>query len=1447
MNKLITLILGQRRLMLTLAVMMTFSGVLAWMTMPRQEDPRLPPRVGLVTVVYPGADPLDVERLIIKPIEDELATVPQIVHVSSTARLGFAAMTVQLSDTVDLEGTERAWEEVRQALELAQREFPKDAWPFELDDSRFDQDSIVVAVDAPDWLTARELARSLKDELLTVEGVKRAQLFGDPGQQITIALNPTTAQRYGVSLGGLTQLLASRNVTTPGGTIVHGERTIALRPMAEFKSVEELRRTPILLESGASVELGELAQVSLEQETPETGWMRLQGRRVVGVGVIPKENQNISRFGQQVRARLEQVRSSAPAGVSYSVVFEQPKRLDMRLADLLLSLLQGTIIVAFVLVLFMGPRLGLLVASVVPMVAMSSLAMYSWGGGVLHQISIAALVIALGLLVDNAIVVAEAIQLELDQGKSAADAIVESVRQLALPLATATGTTLAAFVPMLLAQGPTGDFTRAIPVVVMITLVTSYIFAIAITPTLAGVVLRPGSGGEGLAGVAFAKIGGLIGGVAQLHPIKTLLFIGGLLGLSLMALPRVTFEFFPKADRNQLMIEVELPEGSHLQRTDEVTQRLERELLARPEVIGVSSYVGQGLPHFYYNVIPQPRSPHLAQLVVVTKTIEQVEPLAAWVRELATAKLPQATIIPKVLGQGPPVRAPLELRVYAQDLGAMQQVTQQALELISSSAYTRSVRHDLGTGTPTLEVTINDAAAARAGLTRADVSSSLLARTRGLPAGELRANSSAESIKMVVRDPAGEFYPASRLPTLEVEAGPRRALLDEIARTELTWRPAVIMRRDRARLASVLAELEPGVTFSQALKDIEPKIKAMKLPKGVRVEWAGASAESSQANASILRNMPIAIMLLLFFLLIEFNSFRRVGIILGTIPLSIMGIVPGLLWGEQPFGFMSLLGSIALVGILVNNAIVLIDQIEHRREEGSPIPEAVREAVITRTRPILLTVITTIAGMLPLALSNTSLWPPMAWTIIFGLMASTLLTLAVVPALYMLIFERGRTKARPGKAAVSAGMMALVVGLASVMGAGSSAQAQEITLKEVVARAQQRPRVLGAAQTVATAQAQERIVSRQAWWPSLQVEAAAVLRAPKLEIETPIGAFPQGKQQFITTTTAIRQPLLSPAQLFGQLPAAQAAVMASSGAEGMSALMAASEAAEAYFEIKVLDAQLEAAEQYVTNLEARLSSSQAAKELGAAIANDISRLSIARDRAAQDVFALKRQRQVLGLRLGQSIGQDVPIWPQAELPQWQVPDDLMRAKKMALERHPALAAQRGQRDEAQANADGIWWELLPTLSLQGAFIYSTEERVATDWIAQGSLNLVWTPLAAGTRAARKDLFEAQALRLRHELTEAERAITLGVERAFASYEIINRDVEVWRTNVELAADNLRIQEERQTQGQANVVDIVEAETLLRVARASYKSAQVQRALARVRILGAMGTLYRSKQ
>ncbi|MEM1348390.1 MAG: efflux RND transporter permease subunit, partial [Myxococcota bacterium] len=599
-STLLDAIFDKARVVLTVAALLALSGLLAWQTMPRQEDPTMPYRFGLITVVYPGADPLDVERLVVEPLEDRLAEVEGIKEVEATARAGVATLVVGLTDAVGFEDTDAVWQDVRDAIELGRGDLPEGAMDPVLDDERFDQDSIVIAITGSgSTLELAQSAELLRERLLRVPTVKRVNTFGDPGEQVTVALDDAAARRYGTSSVAILGQLSSRNVTTPGGSLLIGERKVLVRPRADFSSLDELRATPILVGSGASVPLGELARVGYGPTEPRAGVMRLDGEAVVAVGVVPRASIDMTAFGEDVRAELERA-SSLIAPHSTRVVFEQPRRLQDRLRELSTSLLQGTLIVAIVLVLFMGVRLGLLVAVVVPLVASISLAVYSWAGGVLHQMSIAALVIALGLLVDNAIVMAESIQLELDRGASRRDALRRAVRQLAWPLGTATGTTLAAFVPMLLAEGATGDFTRAIPVVVMWTLVVSYIFAVLVTPVMAGMSLKPRTQSD--MGGAFQKIGRLLGAFAVRSPWRTLIIVAAMVVSAVALLPRVPLQFFPLADRDQLFIELELPEGTHVDRTDRITARLEAALAEHEAVVERSAYVGQGVPRFYYNV-----------------------------------------------------------------------------------------------------------------------------------------------------------------------------------------------------------------------------------------------------------------------------------------------------------------------------------------------------------------------------------------------------------------------------------------------------------------------------------------------------------------------------------------------------------------------------------------------------------------------------------------------------------------------------------------------------------------------------------------------------------------------------------------------------------------------------------------------------------------------------
>jgi len=953
---LLSLLLERHRLVVATALLLALTGVLSWITMPREEDPQFPQRNGLVLTYFPGADAETVERLVVEPLEEHLAEVEEISEVFSTARAGVAIIRVEFHENVY--ATDDAWDEVQDALDQARNEFPDGVSEPDLEDDLVSQEAVVLAVTGSvDPLLLMDAAETLKRRLLALEAVKRVKIAADPGEQITIEYDGAMARRLGVDPELLGQQLSQRSLILPGGLVHLGAKTATLRPQTEFTSVEEIRSTPILLPSGTSVPLGELARVRRGPTEPPGERMRWNGEPAVGLGVIPKDNIDRVKFGDQVRALLAEVTPNlAPLRID-EVVF-QPDMVRTRLDDLTASLRLGILIVAAVLFLTMGVRLGMLVALVLPLVTFASIAIFATGGGVLHQISIAALVIALGMLVDNAIVVVENIQWRLDRGLQIRQAAAEAVRALALPLGTATGTTLAAFVPMLAAKGNTADFTRSIPVLIMLTLAVSYFFAITVTPVLSELFLkrradqglkRSQQWSTGLARFAVDRAPLVLMGAAAL------------LLLTLLAAGRVDQQFFPAADRNLIFVDLEMPEGTHLDETDAAAQHLENELLRHRDVHSVASFIGRAAPHFYYNVLSKPNSPHRAQLVVETTTIEAVEALSEWVRELAHHDLPEVDVVARRLAQGPPLDAPINIRILGHDLAAMETTADTVLATLRQIPGTRDTGHDLDFGVPSVVFRIDDAAAARHGLSRTHVAAALRGRTLGKEIGQFRMGE--DPVPILVRSSAGEDFPVADLATIDI-ASPAGHLvpLGQLAHITTEWRPAAIHHFNRSRVVQVKAQLAEGTTSRQILQQLEPRLAAFEPPPGIRLEMAGELEESGKANDAIFRAMPLGVLLLLFFLLAEFNSFRRVGIVLATVPLAATGVVPGLLLSGNAFGFMSMLGVISLVGIVVNNAIVLLDVVEALRSEGFGMDEALVEAINRRTRPILLTMVTTVAA-----------------------------------------------------------------------------------------------------------------------------------------------------------------------------------------------------------------------------------------------------------------------------------------------------------------------------------------------------------------------------------------------------------------------------------------------------------------------------------------------------
>jgi len=464
-------------------------------------------------------------------------------------------------------------------------------------------------------------------------------------------------------------------------------------------------------------------------------------------------------------------------------------------------------------------------------------------------------------------------------------------------------------------------------------------------------------------------------------------------------------QFFPDSDRNIVVVDLKLQEGSHLSATDAAAMQLERALLSRHDVSLVAAFIGRSAPHFYYNLPQIPFAPNYAQLVVDTPDARSARGMVEWIRGFARRSLPGVEVAVQKLQQGPPVGAPVQVRLRGDRLADLEQAASEVRATMAAIPGTTDLRHDLSVGAPTVLFTVDDAAAARHGVSRADVARAIFGRTRGLPVGEFRAG--ADPVPVVLRSTAGEEFPVDNLEGILV-ASPGGALvpLGQVASVEVDWRPAVLRHQDRRRVVIVSSQLEAGATYSDVVRALEPRLETMSLPPGITWDFGGEAEGSGEANGAMLATLPLGVLLLVGILMVEFNSFRRVAIVLVTVPLAAAGVVPGLLIGDQPFGFMSLLGVVALVGIVVNNAIVLIDVIEQRRAGGDTVIDAVSAAVGRRLRPILMTTGTTVAGLLPLAFSPSSLWPPLAWAMISGLTASTLLTLLVVPALYRVLFER---------------------------------------------------------------------------------------------------------------------------------------------------------------------------------------------------------------------------------------------------------------------------------------------------------------------------------------------------------------------------------------------------------------------------------------------------------
>jgi len=1010
----------KNRVTLAALLVIVAGGLWAYSTMSRAEDPGFIIRTAQITTIFPGASPERVEQLVTDKLEKVIQEMPELDFITSESKTGVSVIFVNIKESYT--EMQPIWDDLRRKVERAQPDLPEDVIGPRVNDEFGDVFGTIITVTGEGFTYAelKEVADEVRDELLLIEEVAKVEIYGAQEERVFVEYNNARLAELGLSPLQLSQILNARNIVVPGGDVTVGDERIVLEPSGNFETVDDLRRSVIGLPGQDElVYLQDIAVVRRGYIDPPESMVRSSGIPALALAISMREGGNILTLGAAVQAAVQRLRSVYPIGIEFDIVAFQPQQVEKKVDDFMSNLIQAVVVVVLVMLLFLGLRTGLVVASLIPTAIIMAFLVMSFFDIGLDQVSLASLVIALGLLVDNAIVMVESTMVSMSEDKPAVQAAVESANELRVPLLISSLTTAAAFLPIFLAESSTGEYTAPIFKVVTITLLSSWILALTMIPMLSVKFLKvkPKRASEEKGydtGFYRRYRAGLL--LALKHRGLSAAGAVALFVLGIFAFRYVPVIFFPPSDRPFFKAELELPVGTDIQRTDEVVADVEafmqRELMIGPErengITSWASFIGRGGPRFVLAYTPEPPSSNYAFLIVNVTSDQIIDESISRIEDFAFERFPDLETTLRRIENGPPIEAPVQVRVLGRDLDPLFSLVDDVKARIGEIPGTRNLSDDWGRRVKKLLVRVNQARARRAGVTNQDIALSLQTGLSGLQMSDFREED--EIIPVTLRSVAADRQDIGKLEGLNVfaQVTGRSVPLQQVADLEVLWEPAKILRRDRLKTVTVSAWTEPGYTATAINSELVPWLeeRSQDWQVGYRWELGGEAETSGEANASIAAKLPIAGLLIILLLVGQFNSFRKPAIILLTIPMGVIGVVIGLLVARSYFGFMTLLGIISLSGIVINNAIVLLDRIRIEQEENGLEPaRAVVESAQRRLRPILLTTATTVGGLMPLWLGGGPMWEPMAISIIFGLLFATLLTLGLVPVLYSLFYR----------------------------------------------------------------------------------------------------------------------------------------------------------------------------------------------------------------------------------------------------------------------------------------------------------------------------------------------------------------------------------------------------------------------------------------------------------
>ncbi len=1003
------------RVTLVVTILLLLSGAAAFVALPKAQDPGFTVRTAIVTTRLPGANPERVELLVTDTIEEKIQEMPEIDSIISESRTGISIITVNfLESYTDMRPI---FDDLRRKVEDVERDLPQGVrGPF-VNDEFGDVFGSVYALRGDGFSNAElhDIAEDLRNSLLKDPDIAKVTIHGAEEERIFVEYENARLAELGVSPRQLSSALSSANILSSGGDIVSGRERIVLEPTGNYESVAELGRTVVQLPDGNVLYLRDIATIRRGYADPPDTITRINGDRGLALAIAMRDGGDILKLGARLDERVPELLTRYPWGIDLEKIWFQASLVHTNVNNFLSSLGQAIAIVIAVIVLFLGLRTGLVVATLIPAAMLMTFYVMQVFGITVNQISLAALIIALGLLVDNAIVIVESILVKREAGGSALEAAAEAGNELKTPLLVSSLTTAAAFMPIALAESAVGEYTADIFYVVTIALLLSWLLAMTVLPLLTTRHLRVAARGDN--DTAFDNR--WYTGYRRL--LLACLRRRGVFGLGVVAafvlalqgLGFVRQEFIAPNEDPIFTGKLEMPIGTAIEASEAVIAEIDdyigREFYG-PDggVRNWLSFIGDGGPRFMLGLNPPNPNPANTFLIVNTADDAAADAVIAKLRGHVFATQPDLDTQIRRLENGPPVGYPIQIRISGDDIDGLYRIAADVTGAMYATPGVLSVKNSWGMQTKKLLVDVDQERARRAGVSSEDVAFSLQASLSGVDMTEYREGDTL--IPVTLRTVEADRRDISKLDGMAVysQSSGRAVPLKQVADVRLVFETGMIERRDRSRTISLLGQLEDGATAAEVNAELLPVIDelAAAWPDEYRYEVGGEAESSGDANASIAAKLPLALMAVLLLLVTQFNSMRKPLIVLATIPLGLIGVTAGLLIANSSFGFFTILGIISLSGIIINNAIVLLDRIEiEYAQDGVEHGKAVVHACLQRARPIVLTTATTVLGMLPLLWGGNSMFRPMAISIIAGLLFATVLTLFVVPVLYSVLYR----------------------------------------------------------------------------------------------------------------------------------------------------------------------------------------------------------------------------------------------------------------------------------------------------------------------------------------------------------------------------------------------------------------------------------------------------------